>query len=140
MRKRKRVQNKDGEMPLSAMIDVVFLLLIYFIVTQVPILEETLLEAELPNGPSVAVPGTPFVIDVFEEKGDFYRVEGTPLRKKALFAYLKTIGRNDPDLTIVINCGSNAEHEKRIHLLDACADAKLTKLNIVNDESRPLKK
>ncbi|NCU27823.1 biopolymer transporter ExbD, partial [Candidatus Nomurabacteria bacterium] len=39
---------RDAEVPLSAMIDVVFLLLIYFIVSQKPIVEDTHLAIDLP--------------------------------------------------------------------------------------------
>jgi hypothetical protein len=38
-------------------------------------------------------------------------------------------------MTVIINCGPNAVHKKLIRLLDACAEAGLSKLNIVNDPS-----
>ena len=141
MRKRRRISADGESFPLSTMVDVVFLLLIYFIVTQKPIVEETLLNTDLPAGSSEQhkFVNMPFTIDVFREKGDFYRVMGAPLRGARLFAYLKDIGKNDSEQTILINCGGNARHQKLVKLLDACAEARLRNLNIINDESRPLK-
>lgn len=40
-RKRKRELSSQDSTPISAMIDIVFLLLIYFILTQKPIIEDT---------------------------------------------------------------------------------------------------
>jgi biopolymer transport protein ExbD len=141
MRKRRRISADGESFPLSTMIDVVFLLLIYFIVTQKPIVEETLLNTDLPTASREHQEFTnmPITIDVYKEKGDFYRVMGFPWRGARLFEYLKDIGKNDPEQTILINCGAKAEHQKLIKLLDACADARLQNLNIINDESRPLK-
>ena len=42
-KKRKRIEVAEAEVPMSSMIDIVFLLLIYFILTQKPIIDETLL-------------------------------------------------------------------------------------------------
>ena len=136
MRMRKKRADAPKEMPMATMIDVVFLLLIYFIVTQKPIIEETLVHSNLPHGLPSETIGYPLTIDVFKEKGDFYRVMNHSWKPKALFEYLKTISANDPEQPIIINCGSKAKHQKLIKLLDACAAADLTNLNVVNDESR----
>ena len=57
----------DADFPLSSMIDVVFLLLIFFLVTQKPITEEVMINVELPapdmSNP-VADPLIPITIDV----------------------------------------------------------------------------
>ena len=48
-KKAKMPQKTEAEVPLSSMIDIVFLLLMYFIATQKPIIEETLLGVNLPS-------------------------------------------------------------------------------------------
>ena len=136
MRKRKKSVGEGKDMPMATMIDVVFLLLIYFIVTQKPILEETFVYSNLPNGLPSKTTGFPLTIDVFQEEGNFYRVMNRPWKPKALFKYLKTISDNDPDQAIIINCGSKAKHAKLIKLLDACAEAELSNLNVVNNQNR----
>jgi biopolymer transport protein ExbD len=152
----KRKDVEEAEVPLSSMIDVVFLLLIYFIVTQKPIIDETLLSCDLPT-PGGKPPKTPPTMLTVEVLKMFPNPSGTEtIRKKDLNTYylnkrkwkfkdpgasndlrrqLIAIAENDPDQTIIINCGPNAEHQKLVQILDACSEAGLTKLNVVNDES-----
>ena len=78
-------------------------------------------------------------IDVVKQKSkdghNYYRMNGRWWKDDFLFDQLKSISDNDPDTTVIVNCGPNARHEKLVALLDACADADLTNLNIVNDNS-----
>jgi biopolymer transport protein ExbD len=141
---KKRRKIEEAQVPLSSMIDVVFLLLIYFIVTQKEIIEDTYLAADLPT-PGGAKPDKPvtlFTIDVtlqHPENSDLdlqtYYVNGRRWKFDDLKEQLVRTGENDPEQTIIINCGPNAKHRKLIQLLDACAVAGLKKLNLVNDES-----
>jgi len=136
MRNRRKGSKVEAEIPMSSMIDIVFLLLIYFIVTQKPIIEETLIQSNLPDGQPSQNRGFPLKIDVFQEDGELYRVMNHIWKPKALFEYLDGISENDPEQPIIINCGARAKHKKLIKLLDACAAAELTNLNVVNDESK----
>lgn len=142
---RKSRKFESAQVPISSMIDVVFLLLIYFIVTQKEIIAETYLLTDLPSGvPSdPRPPSSLFTIDVGLEHPDnaaldlqVYRVDGRQWQFTDLKQQLLRTGQNDPELTVMINCDPNAKHRKLIQLLDACADAKLTQLNLVNDESK----
>jgi biopolymer transport protein ExbD len=143
MAKKKR-KIEEAQVPLSSMIDVVFLLLIYFIVTQKEIVEDTYLAADLPT-PGGAKPDKPvtlFTIDVTLQHPEnpeldlqTYHVNGRRWKFDDLKQQLVRTGETDPDQTIIINCGPNAKHRKLIQLLDACAAAGLKKLNMVNDES-----
>jgi len=144
MAKKKRRKFDEAQVPLSSMIDIVFLLLIYFIVTQKEIVEDTYLSTDLPNPGQSAPKEKPrlFTIDVNLQLPDnpaadlqVYYVNGRKWKFEDLKQQLMRTGATDPDLTIVINCDPNAKHRKLIQLLDACAAAKLTKLNLVNDES-----
>jgi biopolymer transport protein ExbD len=156
-KKRQKIVMDEAEIPMSAMIDVVFLLLIYFIVTQKPIIEETLLSCDLPTpgGPPPDKPPTLMTIDVvkmFPQKpvydaatrqrdlNLFYLNKrawkfNSPEAPNDLRRQLISMGEADPEQTIIINCGPNAYHQKLVKLLDACAEANLTTLNVVNDES-----
>ena len=147
MKERRKVSLKEAEVPMSAMIDVVFLLLIYFIVVQKPIIEHTLLKADLPApGPPVIDLPDPVIvrIDVVKQRknngNNYYRMNGRWWNSDRMFKELGKISQNNPDTTVLINCGPNARHEKLITLLDACAEAELTNLNIVNDSSIKFKK
>jgi len=136
-RRKKAKKTEEAEVPMSSMIDVVFLLLIYFIVTQKPVIEETLLGVNLPSGAqsqSQSDPGQLFSIDVVKMgtgSNKFYNVNGMPTPVEAMKDQLLMLAENDPDTTVIIKCGPNAKHEKLITVLDACAEAGLTKLNLV---------
>ena len=155
-KKRKRIVIDEAEIPMSAMIDVVFLLLIYFIVTQKPIIEETLLSCDLP-APGGAPPDKPPTMltigvmrmipnpnhsqDIVNKDMNLYYLNNqawkfnNPSASDDLKRRLIIMGKDDPKQTIIINCGPNAPHQKLVQLLDACANAGLKTLNIVNDES-----
>jgi len=155
-KKRKRIVIDEAEIPMSAMIDVVFLLLIYFIVTQKPIIEETLLSCDLPS-PGGAPPDKPPTMltigvmrmmpnpnhdkSILAKDLNLYYLNNAawkfsdPNASNDLKRQLMTMGKADAEQTIIINCGPNAPHQKLVQLLDACANAGLKTLNIVNDES-----
>ncbi len=155
-KQRKRIKLDEAEVPLSSMIDIVFLLLIYFIVTQKPIIDETLLSCDLPT-PGGKPPDKPpqmVTVDVVRmfpnpdndpaikarDINTYYLNRRTwtlrdPSAPNDLRRQLITIGENDPEQTIIINCGPNALHQKLIQILDVCSEAGLTKINVVNDES-----
>jgi len=130
---------EEANVPLSAMMDVVFLLLIYFIATQKPIIEDTLLGVNLP-APGSSKSDKPvqlFTIDVFKVNGaegdNVYYLNGRPWYFSDLKETLIETAKTDPDITVIINCDPNARHKKLIRILDACNEAGLSKLNLLND-------
>lgn len=160
-KQRKRINIEEAEVPLSSMIDIVFLLLIYFIVTQKPIIDETLLSCDMPTpgGKPPPKPPTLLTVEVVrmfrskpldspEELNTYYFQQHkwklhNPAAPNDLARQLKSIAKNNPDQTVIINCGPNAIHQKLVQLLDACSEAGLKNLSVVNDESipfRPIKK
>ena len=70
-RKRTNIDEKAAEVPLSSMIDVVFLLLIYFILTQKPVIEDVHLQVDLPapGAPSTGDAPQLLTIDVMKLPG-----------------------------------------------------------------------
>jgi len=136
-RKKKKKVIEEAEIPMSSMIDVVFLLLIYFIVTQKPVIEDTLLGVNLPSGggsSGSSEAGQLFTIDVIKMgpgSDTFYNVNGMPTPLAAMKDQLLMLAENDPDTTVIIKCGPNAKHNKLVTVLDSCAEAGLSKLNLV---------
>jgi len=148
-KQRKRMKIEEAEVPLSSMIDVVFLLLIYFIVTQKPIIEETLLSCDLPTPGATPPKEKPTLLTV--EAIRFYP-NLSPTDPKELDTFylnqirmtfdqvkqqLQAIADSDPKQTVIINCGPNAVHQKLVKILDLCTEVGLKSLNVVNDESIP---
>lgn len=146
MRERKRIRIKQAEVPMSSMIDVVFLLLIYFLVVHKPIVESTFLKSGLPDPTDRSKVKNPdfLRIDVLKHGNDdghfYYRMNNRLWKDQNLFSYLEKAGQDNPDKPIIVTCGPNARHQKLITLLDACAEAQFTNINIVNDASIPFYK
>lgn len=164
-RKHSNIDEKAAEVPLSSMIDVVFLLLIYFILTQKPVIEDVHLQVDLPapGAPSSGDAPQLLTIDVMKLPGMdnddqvaalaakepdaerrkailkqekvYYHMNGAPYEWTKLREYLQTVAESNPDTTVMINCGPNAKHKKLVRLLDMCSQVGLTKLNIVEDET-----
>jgi len=134
-------------MPLSSMIDIVFLLLIYFIVTQKLIVEDTLLGASMPGGKTDATPPPPrplFTVDIdLVNQADPARDRETYVVNHRRCAFddlrgqLLGLGQLNADTTIILRCGPNAPHQKLVRVLDACAEAGLTNLNLITDPHQP---
>lgn len=146
---RKKIKLENGvaaSVPLSSMIDVVFLLLIYFIFTQKEVVEDVHLQLNLPAPQSASnneEPPPMLRIDVFENAKDndnetYYAVNaakegaGQPMEFAQLQGYLKIVADNSKDTTIVLNCGPYADHKKLIRILDLCNSLGLTELNLLN--------
>ena len=136
-RKRKKSQN-NAEIPMASMIDVVFLLLIYFVFTQKPIIEDTLLGINFaPPGKAASkqqMPSTLFSIEVKQLSGDnnenIYLLNGRKCDFQLLERILKEAAANDPQTTVIIKCGDNARHAKLIRLLDLCKTTGITKITL----------
>jgi biopolymer transport protein ExbD len=127
------------------MIDIVFLLLIFFIVTQTTIEEISLFTVNLPtpgNPGTKEVTQPPFYVEVSQLYKDqqkdmnYYVIQNRIYPFDAVKNMLKNLKTNK-DTTLIISCGPNARHEKLMNLLDTCQDIELTNLSIVNNESIP---
>ncbi len=133
-RNKKRNREVDDNTPVSAMIDIVFLLLIYFITTQKPIIEDTL----LPFSP--AVKGGASQENVQE---DFVTLEitgahdgncvmnGQLISIAKLPEWLTNISKNDPETKIILFCNDKVKHFELVEVLDVCRKSPLKKVSIV---------
>lgn len=132
-RKKKPKEEGTTDLNMSAMIDVVFLLLIYFVVTQKPIVEDIHLPSDLPSPnskppPVKDIPKPPFKIVV--KDGEKYLLDGILISLDDIQKRLITLER---DVTIMIQCSPNAYHSKLIRLLDLLTSQNFTKINIIDD-------
>ncbi len=115
--------------PMSSMIDVVFLLLIYFIVTQKDEISEAHLAINLPApGSSKPSDNKPQLLEI-EVHENMYSLRGVVLSLPMLETTLNKF--NDPDLTVIIKVSVQARARDLVSVLDLCQGAGLTKMNVV---------
>lgn len=135
MAKKKRNLNVDAaEPPMSAMIDVVFLLLIYFISTQKEIIPEAHLAINLPSPPSVdqPPPETPQVpMDILVLPGPNYQVSGAPATLEVIDARLRSVAGINIETTVTVKTSMRAKADDMVKVLDLCHKYGLKNLNVV---------
>lgn len=132
-RERKRPEAPPAELSMTPMIDVVFQLLIYFIVTIKPIDVITNLDvfrpAPDPNAKQDEKPPQLVRVGVYQ---DGYSINETPISVDDLGKALSRLAAIDAGQTIMITVSAVAEHGKLINALDLCAKNGLRSLSVVS--------
>lgn len=129
--KKKRRISENVKLEMTPMIDVVFQLLIFFIVTlkQEDILSN--LEALRP-APDVTTPQQEIQKDpitvLIGRQGFFF--EGAILTEAQLQNNLRRIARLDPNSMIIVKCTGDSAHGDLVRALDICHSVGLRKLSV----------
>ncbi len=133
-RKRKRELSSQDSTPISAMIDIVFLLLIYFILTQKPIIEDTRLNfSPARRGKSAAQSSaiSDFAFLEINENTETYLFNGQAISREQLPTYLNHIGKNNKETQLIIFCADNVKHTDLVKALDLCRLSSLSNISIM---------
>ncbi|MEM1157796.1 MAG: biopolymer transporter ExbD [Verrucomicrobiota bacterium] len=135
------------EMQMGPMIDMVFLLLVFFMVTAKPLKPE--------NDVSLRMPGTVPQEEVFEfpdEQRITIRDNGQvqvnemnvdspdskdlPQLKKTLFRFKEMSDANRADAIVTIDAEDQVSHQRIVDVLNACSDSEITNVSFsFNDET-----
>lgn len=114
---------------LTSMTDIVFLMLVFFMLATTFADPERALEVELPSASSSQeAPKEELVINVLED-GTFV-VSGLVLDREALLERLKETARGAPDTPVTIRGHRLAHHEAIVSVMDACGSAGLHNLSV----------
>lgn len=133
-RKRKRELSSQDSTPISAMIDIVFLLLIYFILTQKPIIEDTRLNfSPARRGKSAAQSSaiSDFAFLEINENTETYLFNGQAISREQLPTHLNHIGKNNKETQLIIFCADNVKHADLVKALDLCRLSSLSNISIM---------
>ena len=131
-KRKKKDYSEESEVPIAAMIDVTFLLLIYFIVTSKEIVDEAWVSVNLPGPPppDAHVDEPPPTIDVFVQS-DRYVYQGNNKDLDDMERTLIGIGSAmGEDVVINVKVSLKAKHERLVLLLDRMNKAGLQKFNL----------
>ncbi len=138
-RKRRKAENHPGELNLTAMIDVAFQLLSFFLLAIKPVDVFANLDAFRPSPEKVVAsqpPSSPMIkIMVLPQnpgESGTYVVNDVSLSSAQTEAKLKRYAETDPTQTILIMCAKRSTHKQLVDLLDKCAKYKLTSLSVVS--------
>jgi len=132
-KKKRRGGMPEGELPMTPMIDVVFQLLIYFLVTIHPVDVMAHLDVfrPSPDAPPKQDEKPPKMIRIVIFP-DMFTINDRPVGLNELDKLLSKLASIDRNQTILINCTSLSPHKKLIQVLDLCAKSKLVNLSVVS--------
>lgn len=137
-RKRRTHAAHPGELNLTAMIDVAFQLLAFFLLAIKPVDVFANLEAFRPSPEPPrdqhATPPPLIRILLPQNAGDSGAcvINDIPLTAPQVEHKLMRYGESDPSQTILIQCAKNSTHRQLVELLDKCAKARLTSISVVS--------
>jgi biopolymer transport protein ExbD len=116
---------------LTPMIDVVFLLLIFFMVSTTFMNQEAQIDVELPKAESgaEATPTPDEITLTISEAGQVYH-DGVALAPEPLLELLRAAAQHDPETPVTIRGHRAARHEAIVGVMDACGLAGLSNLAI----------
>ncbi len=132
-RKRKRPEQLPADLPMTPMIDVVFQLLIYFLVTIRPIDVFAHLDVSRPSPEDrrdrMEVPPKMMRINVFKEG---FTLNDRPVTAAELERLLIRMAELDKKQTVLIMVSAYSEHAQLIQVLDLCAKAELSNISVIS--------
>lgn len=141
MRRRRREREEATiEVSMTPMIDVVFQLLIYFLVTfSTPdVLAHLDISRPAPDKSQTEQRTPPKMIrvNIYAEGGreNGYSLNGRTVSCAELASILNRLGGFSQNQTVLITCAGGSEHAKLIGVLDICAQSGLSKISVVSAE------
>jgi len=130
-RKKKKRDEADADVPIAAMIDVVFLLLIYFIVTIKTTIDQAWVAVNLPGPPAEPPPETPPPpIDIFVQSDSYIYMNGQKSLDDMEGTLRNIKAMNNEDVMVNIKVSLKARHHKLVDLLDLLSKVGLKNFNL----------
>lgn len=135
MKKRHRKGGEKPQLEMTPMIDVVFQLLIFFIVTlkQEDILSHLDVSRPAPSPPDEKPMPELLEIIIYNEQklgGEGYSLKGRQLRLADLDRHLTRVASFSTGVAVIIKCTNDSRHANLVKLLDVCSGAGLKNISV----------
>ena len=128
---------EDAVVNLTPLIDVVFLLLIFFMVATTVLDPEREIDVELPTAESAGEPDRlpdEIVLNVLADGSIVH--DGRTITRDELLTVLKRAAQHDPATPVTIRGHRQAQHQNIVSVMDACGLAGLSNLAVGTSEDR----
>jgi biopolymer transport protein ExbD len=122
----RHITNDQPQLEMTPMIDVVFQLLIFFIVT---IKQEDIFSMLSASAPMGVPSGDIATVNIEINKTGFI-MRGTPVSLTLLEKRLASLAEYDRNFSVVLRCTSDSPHKYLVQTLDICHKLDLTNLSI----------
>ena len=132
-RKRRQSDARAGELNLTAMIDIAFQMLSFFIITVRPMTVYAHLDVFRPAGQQPPphekeIPPKMIQIQIFQGA---LLMNGRSLDFESLSTVMEKLAAISKSQTIMILCARDSEHEQLIQVLDLCARTGMTSISVL---------
>ena len=134
--RRSRASRREATVELTPLIDVVFLLLIFFMVST-SFVQNQALNVDLPQANGDAQPNQDLIINVVVQQNGRYEIEGSIVVDTSLQGLAKTLqavveknAARRTSLPVVISADATATHQSVVRVMDACAQVGLTQISL----------
>ena len=134
--RRSRASRREATVELTPLIDVVFLLLIFFMVST-SFVQNQALNVDLPQANGDAQPNEDLFINVVVQQNGRYEIEGSIVVDTSLQGLAKTLQAvveknvaRRTSLPVVISADATATHQSVVRVMDACAQVGLTQISL----------
>lgn len=130
----RRQTRDDLSVNLTPLIDVVFLLLIFFMVSTT-FTRETQLSVDLPEATGLQRDEADRQVEILIDEQGQYRVNGRPLldtRLRTLQAAMYEVCQGDTTLPLVISADAQAAHQAVVRAMDAAGQMGFSRLSIAS--------
>ncbi|GIT22867.1 MAG: biopolymer transporter ExbD [Pseudomonadota bacterium] len=125
---KKKAQEEAGEIDLTPMLDVVFILLIFFIVTSVFVTEAGI-EVIKPEASTVEDTSGDLILIAIGPSGDIW-IDGDQIDPRFIRSRFELRLADAPNSAIVIQADQNADNEQVMLILEAARDANIEDVSI----------
>lgn len=122
----------EASVELTPLIDVVFLLLIFFMVSTT-FVRETQLKIDLPEAQGEASERDPNVVEIAIDRSGSYAINGQSVANKQLQTLMRALEATtdgDSSKSLIITADANASHQSVVRAMDAAGRLGLTRLSI----------
>ena len=132
-KRRRRTESRGGELEMTPMIDVVFQLLIYFVVTIKPMDIAAHLDVNRPAAKAATeqnvTPPKMIRIQIFREG---LIMNDRTVTVQTMTEILQKLAAISTTQTVMIMCARDSEHDMLIQVLDRCAKVGMQNLSVVS--------
>lgn len=135
----RRQRREDLNVNLTPLIDIVFLLLIFFMVSTT-FTRETRLSVDLPEAAGVPAETQPRRIEILVDESGNYRVNGQGLvdnSLRTLQAAIYEYSEGDTTLPLLISADADATHQAVVRAMDAAGQMGFARLGIATLQPAP---
>ena len=137
MKFKRRIGSKAPQLALTSMLDVIFLLLCFFVTVSVFSQWESEIAIKLPSASTAEEPDRlPGEIIVNLVKDGKVTVNGTALSLNDLRMRLAKVAKFYPDQAVIIRADKEVRYERLVEVIDTCREANVWNFSFATEEGK----